>query len=125
VTPLQEQFEILRAEHRDATLTTVAGGASLITVPGIHLPGGWSKQETTVRFIAPVGYPFSRPDCFWADHDLRVGGTGIPQNAAPNNPCPDGQMYLWFSWHVGQWNPNSDSLLTYIRVIRRRLDEAK
>ena len=125
MTPLQEQFEILRAEHPDATLTTVPGGASLISAPGIHLPPGWSKQQTTVRFIAPVGYPFSRPDCFWADPDLRVGSGGIPQNSAPNNPCPDGQMYLWFSWHVGQWNPNSDSLLTYIRVIRRRLDEAK
>jgi Prokaryotic E2 family E len=125
VTPIQEQLEILRTEFPKATLATLPGGASLISVPGIALPTGWSKAETTVRFAAPVGYPFSPPDCFWADSDLRLVNNALPQNSAPNNPCPDGSQLLWFSWHVGQWNPNSDSLLTYLRVIRRRLDEAK
>jgi hypothetical protein len=98
---------------------------SLISIPAVALPAGWSKTQTTVRFATPVGYPFSPPDCFWADSDLRLANGGTPQSSAANNQCPDGSTHLWFSWHVGQWNPNADSLLTYLRVIRRRLDEAK
>lgn len=124
MTPLQEQFEILRAEHPGADLNPVPGGASIISIPALPLPEGWSKPVTEVKFVAPVGYPFSPPDCFWADADLRAGGGAMPQNSA-SNPCPDGSPLLWFSWHVGQWNPNSDSLLTFLRVIQRRFDEVK
>ena len=125
MTLLEEQFEILRKEYPNATLTGLPGGAWLVFVHGIILPAGWSKGDTAVRFAAPVGYPFSPPDCFWADADLRLVGGAMPQNSGANNPCPDGSSQLWLSWHVQQWNPNSDSLATYLRVIRRRLDEAK
>jgi hypothetical protein len=124
VTPLQEQFEILKAEFPDAELKPLQGGAFIISIPAIPLPAGWSKTATLVKFVTPVGYPFSPPDCFWTDADLKIGPGTMPQ-ASANNPCPDGSTQLWFSWHVGQWNPNSDSLLTYVRVIKRRLDEVR
>jgi hypothetical protein len=74
-----------------------------------------------IKFIAPVGYPLSRPDCFWADVDLRLTSGSMPQNSA-NNPIPHRvENHLWFSWHLASWNPNSDNLLTYLNVIKRRL----
>jgi hypothetical protein len=67
----------------------------------------------------------SKLDCFWTDPDLRVGAGGVPQNSG-QNPIPEvGTPQLWFSWHTQSWNPNVDSLLTYFRVIERRLAEVR
>jgi len=45
-----------------------------------------------------------------------TGANQIPHVAGPN---------LWFSWHVASWNPNSDGLLTYLYVIKRRLHDPR
>ena len=100
-------------------------GSVLITVPDIPLQGGWSKNSTSVRFFAPVGYPHAQPDCFWADSDLRLVSGAMPQ-ATNISPIPgDGSASLWFSWHVSRWSPNRDSLLTYLKVIQNRLRECR
>jgi hypothetical protein len=120
MTPIEQQFEVLGTVEPGATLQKLPDGSYLVTVP-LPLPEGWSKTTTQVRFIAPVGYPLSRPDCFWADNDLRLKNGQTPKNTS-GNPIPHvGGGYLWFSWHVSSWNPNSDNLLTYLYVIKRRL----
>jgi hypothetical protein len=64
-------------------------------------------------------------DCFWTDADLRLASGANPMNTG-GNPIPHiGVPHLWFSWHVGTWNPNNDSLLTYFYVIRRRLSDPR
>jgi len=124
MTPLQEQFKILQEQYPGAQLTSLPDGSHLIEVPDFKLPPGWSKPQVTVKFLAPVGYPFGRPDCFWADSDLKLANGNPPQRTGPN-PIPNvGGAHLWFSWHVGAWNPNSDNLVTYLYVIKRRLNEA-
>jgi len=121
VTPLQEQYEILKTDYPEAVIQVLPSGAALIFIPKLPLPAGWSKPITEIRFVAPVGYPFAKPDCFWTDADLRLQGGGIPQNVG-NNAIPEvSGSYLWFSWHVAQWNPNKDNLTTYMRVIENRL----
>lgn len=112
-------IEKLKEVYPSAAITQVSGG-SLISIPGFSLPAGWSKEITEIRFLAPAGYPFAQPDCFWADSDLRLANGNLPQ-ASNLQFAPDGRPQVWFSWHVTQWNPNSDSLLTYIRVIKNRL----
>lgn len=126
MTPLQEQFEILKAEFLQANLRLLPSGAALIVIPDFPLPPGWSDETTTVRFLAPVGYPFAKPDCFWTDSHIRVvNQTQLPQNTG-NNPIPEvGETNLWFSWHVAQWNPNRDNLSTYIRVIQARFKDPR
>ena len=125
MTPLEQQFEVLRGYFPSACLEKLPGGPHLIVVPGIELPSGWSKLEVTIKFLAPVGYPLARPDCFWTDHDLRLANGGLPQNSGPN-PLPQiGGPHLWFSWHLGSWDPNSDNLLTYVYVIERRFGNAR
>jgi len=125
MTPVQEQFAILQGYESGATLQQLPDGSHLITVPNVRLPTGWSKQATGVKFLAPVGYPFSKPDCFWADQDLRLANGTPPINTGVN-PLPHvGPGHLWFSWHVTVWNPNFDNLLTYWYVIKRRLSDPR
>src|SRR5712672_4248726 len=120
MTPVEEQFEILRGYENSAILQKLPDGSHLITIGGVRLPTGWSKPSTEIKFLAPVGYPFSTPDCFWSEPDLRLGNGSPPMNTG-SNPIPHvGSSNLWFSWHLKSWNPNSDSLLTFWYVIRRR-----
>lgn len=125
MTPVEEQFEILKGYENGAQLRRLPDGSHLITVTGLKLRNGWSKQEVEVRFLAPVGYPFSKPDCFWTDADLRLANGNPPMNTGSNAIPHVGPGGLWFSWHVAAWNPNSDSLLTYWYVIKRRLSDPR
>jgi len=120
LTPLQQQFAILNGAFPEARLRELPSGAAIIEIPNYQLPAGWSQSIITLRFLAPVGYPFGKPDCFWADPGLRLAGGGMP-NASGMQAIPETpEQLLWFSWHVTQWNPNRDSLMTYERVIRDR-----
>lgn len=119
MTIFEEQFAVLQEQYPGSTHCPGEGGVTVVTVPNVTLPAGWSKPVVTVKFAAPVGYPLSQPDCFWADRDLLLASGAMPQ-ASNHTNSPDGQSLLWFSWHVGKWSPNSDSLLTYMKVIERR-----
>jgi hypothetical protein len=125
MTPTQQQFEVLRGTAAQASIQGLPDGSHLIVVPAYELPDGWSKPRVDVKFIAPVGYPLARPDCFWADVDLRLKNGNPPMNTG-NTPLPYATgPHLWFSWHVATWNPNNDSLLTYLYVIKRRLHDPR
>jgi hypothetical protein len=125
MTPTQQQFEVLRGTAAQASIQGLPDGSQLIIVPAYELPDGWSKPSVDVKFIAPVGYPLARPDCFWTDADLRLKTGGVPMNTGAT-PLPFSPgTHLWFSWHVAAWNPNNDSLLTYLYVIKRRLHDPR
>jgi hypothetical protein len=125
MTPTQQQFEVLRVSAPQASMQALPDGSHLVVVPAYELPEGWSKTSVDVKFIAPVGYPLARPDCFWTDPDLRLKTGNQPMNTG-NNALPySPAAHLWFSWHVGSWNPNNDSLLTYLYVIKRRLHDPR
>ena len=125
MTPLEQQFEVLRSDRIGTSLQKLPDGSHLVIVPDVMLPTGWSKSTVVVKFVAPVGYPLARPDCFWTDCDLRLSNGNVPQNTG-QNPIPHiGAGHLWFSWHVSSWNPNFDSLLTYLNVIKRRLQNPR
>jgi hypothetical protein len=123
VTPLEQQFEILRTYYPSASFVRLPDGSTVVTLPEFRLPSGWSKSEVVVKFVAPVGYPLAKPDCFWTDTDLRLASNAMPQ-ATRFLLVPDTQeQMLWFSWHAAQWNPNRDGLLTYVKVIESRLKQ--
>jgi hypothetical protein len=125
MTITQEQIQELEQTFHGTSSSQLPDGSVVITVPNVELPAGWNSPTTTVRFVAPVGYPNSKPDCFWTDANLRLASGQIPQNTGPN-PLPNhnGQL-LWFSWHTQRWSPNFDSLLTYFRVVRNRFAELR
>jgi hypothetical protein len=125
MSPVEQQFQILKHSMPDAVIHAPGDGSNVITIPSLQLPVGWNKTHTQIVFIAPVGYPLARPDCFWTDVDLRLANGAVPQNTSAN-PIPNfpGQFW-WFSWHLASWNPNNDNLLTYLNVIKRRLSDPK
>lgn len=119
------QLDRLRAQFPGADAEPRPDGTTLVKVPALPLPPGWDRETVTVWFLAPVGYPSARPDCFFAEGSLRLSSGALPASAniqpvpGTNDPC------VWFSWHVSAWNPVSDTLLTYVRVIADRLGRAQ
>jgi len=137
MTPFEKQLEDLKSLHDadQATVEGLANGGKLIRVPNFLLPEGWlvpnsPERRVTIVFFAPPGYPGSQPDCFWVDPvGIRLANGGTPQNTNDSNPIPGYNKPpphgTWFSWHVQGWNPNTDSLVTYFKVIRNRLFPAR
>ena len=119
---LQVQFEELKKRFPPSQLTALSDGSALVSVPGAPLPAGqWNRDRTTVYFIAPNGFPVAKPDCFWAEPDLRLVNGALPKNSAVQSPPFGDGPKLWFSWHVDPWNPNRDTLTSYFWVILSRL----
>lgn len=117
----ERHLEALNADGREVETLEAQSGAVVITVRDVDLPQGWNRTHTDIRFVVPAGYPFAAPDCFWADEGLTLDG-GQQPTASNNQPLPEtGANGTWFSWHVASWNPNSDNLLTFFRLIRQRL----
>jgi hypothetical protein len=119
-------FEQLKTRYPAATRVPLPSGAALVAVPEVTLPSGWSAQASSVRFIEPAQYPFACPDCFWADEGLRLANNHNPQNSQVNGIPETSERGLWFSWHVrDQWNPSSDTLLTWMGCILDRFRRAQ
>lgn len=122
---IERQFEELQKRFPAAALSMQGNGTGVVTIPGVALPPGWNAAETDVAFVLPAGYPQAQPDCFWTSPTLRLETGGPAQNtgqqAVPGIP----QDWVWFSWHPATWNANTDTMETYLNVIRRRLSEIK
>lgn len=121
---VDQQLGRLKARFPDASCAERGNLGQLITLPTFSLPNGWNKAATTVQFLVPTGYPFAKPDSFWADGDLRVAvrGNAMPQSTQFNNAgLPEMSSKLWFSWHLQAWDPNRDDLQSWVASIRDRL----
>jgi hypothetical protein len=119
--PLDTQLQRLKERHQDATWEDKGGLGLFVTIPNFILPAGWNKSVVQVKFLVPQGFPYSQPDCFWADGDLRVQGRSeMPQATQNNAMVPEMAGWVWFSWHLAQWNPNRDDLLSWMACIRDR-----
>ena len=122
---LEAQLSELRKHFPDAEVAPLPDGTALVTLPAIPLGAGWNQEQTTAWFLVPVGYPVSRPDCFFADGALRPSGERMPMNTG-FQPLPGtADNKLWFSWHLQAWNPSQDGLLAFARVVRDRLGRAQ
>jgi hypothetical protein len=117
---VEEQLELLHGSFPDASATPLPEGGHIVTVPAVKLLEGWSERETTVRFILLANYPHSAPDCFWAEHKLRLANNSMPRNTNIQVMPGTNENWLWFSWHASRWSPNRDSLSTYVKVIESR-----
>jgi hypothetical protein len=132
---IEKQLEALSAQRAQdgappPTCSALPNGGYLIAVSEVELGAGWNRERATVLFVAPPGYPAAKPDCFWVEPSgLRLAGGGTPQNVNDSNPIPGdvvaGRQTTWFSWHLQTWNPSTDSLLTFFKVITNRLKPAR
>ena len=127
---IEAQIEDLKAACdarglNEPLVTRLPNGGVLIRVPAVPTPG-WNRPSTDVLFVAPPGYPAAQPDCFWVEPTgFRIEGGGTPQASNDSNPIPGdidpSRRTTWFSWHVQSWDPNRDSLKTYLKVVLGRL----
>lgn len=119
---VQIQIDALKQSFPNSDVKELPDGQFLVTVSGVKLPpNDWNKQQAVVSFVVPRGYPMANPDCFYADEDLRLRSGAFPKNSSlQSQPFFSGQR-LWFSWHFASWNPNRDNLLSYVRMIQKRL----
>lgn len=121
----ERQFEDLRNKYDDVQQTRLPSGSILIEVAPVRLPPGWNQESTKVRFLAPVGYPHAAPDCFWADKGLALANNSPPQASNQQQIPETVHVGTWFSWHVQNWKPNKDSLLSFTHAIEHRLRQVK
>ena len=120
---VDQQLHALRERFGEVDVLRLPSGTLMVTVSDVPLPAGWSAPFTTIRFLVPAGYPFAALDCFWADDGLRLASGAVPQNAGSGNQIPETAHHgLWFSWHLtGPWDPNRDTLSSWMNVIADRL----
>lgn len=124
--PIDVQLQRLKERYPDASWREAPGIGHVITLPQFTLPPGWNKQTCQICFIAPQGYPYAKPDCFWTDQDLRLmSPPGMPQNTGNSAGAPDLSGMLWFSWHTDHWNASRDDLLSWVASIRDRLSRLR
>lgn len=120
--PLEAQLQRLAERNPGTTWVDRGANGQLVTFPSFALPDGWNKRSTQLKFLVPQGYPYSRPDSFWTDGDLRVQGQQqMPQNTQINPVIPEVAGMVWFSWHLQQWSPNRDDLFSWVASMRDRL----
>ena len=118
---VEHEMALLQAAHPGVAVHRDPTGQHLIELPNFPLPPGWSKPRATVLFRLPPAYPEARPDCFWADVDLRLAGGAMPTNTGLPPEQLLGRNWLWFSWHVQRWAAGKDDLVKYVGVITQRL----
>jgi hypothetical protein len=125
MTRIEQDIEEMRLKFGDRlTAAPLPSGARLIEVRNYQLVPGWSQERVTILFVAPPAFPAAQPDCFWVEPGaLRLQGGQTPQNTNDSNPIPEvGPRGTWFSWHLQDWDPNRHSLVSFFKVIEKRLN---
>lgn len=114
----------------DPVVDQFPNGGLLIRINDVDIGSGWNHQSVNVLFVAPPGYPNGQPDCFWVEpKGLRLANGATPKASNDSNPIPGdtvpNRQTTWFSWHVQSWNPSTDTLRGYFKVIMDRFAQAQ
>ena len=141
----QKQLEQVCNLYPMAHLNEGINNNVALFIPGVILPKGYTHTICTIITKIPPGYPAAQPDGFWLDivdirlkngniilqteHSTRYKNTimemfyGIDEYAysyaIPG--FPNWTDITWFSWHLQQWNPNKDTLQSWVNAILYRL----
>ncbi len=117
---IESQFEELKLKYKNSLLIHNKDGSKTIVVYDITLPKGWSKNKTSISFDILECYPFCNPKYFSTDLDLRLNSGARPRNTNDILIKFSKKKRLMFLWSVSKWNPNRDTLITYVHVIEQR-----
>jgi hypothetical protein len=118
-----QQLTDIQRRFPEARLDPSPDGQRVLVVPGVPVANGWNVPFVTMRVMVPMGYPHAHPDCFYADPQLTLASGAAPTNSSIQ--AINSGQYRWFSWHLGNWDVNRDSLDQYVRFCERRLKDAK
>jgi len=119
---LVEEVDQLRAQGYQIEVVEAEGWINVL-LRAYPVPVGYSQSSTELLVKLPVSYPNGRPDMFWTDQELVLADGSIPKSADGVESAL-GKSRRRFSWHPQNWNPGTDSLLTYLEFINARLAKA-
>lgn len=118
---LNQQIGVLQrdAEHhgRWCGVSVVESDHRIVIDLQISLPNGWNKKSAKLKLEVPMGYPFAAPKGFFIDKDLRRDFGGLPAGIVAKYSTKD---FYWMQCEPLAWNPNYDTLLTYINLVRQK-----
>ena len=127
---IEDGLERIKTKYPQAHIEFNEPYEPILVVPGVRLGEGWNKTICTILSIIPRGFPAVQPDRFWVDlPDLRLSNGDQPEYT---NTLIDiyghpqwNNCTTWFAWILQGWNPNTDSLYTWLKVMERRLRPAR
>lgn len=79
----------------------------------------WDHDKVDLLVMTHPTYPNVKMDMFWVDPPIALKSGAVAKAVSPENKC--GKNWQRFSWHVNNWNPAHDNLITYLNVVNNRL----
>ncbi|MXX95027.1 MAG: hypothetical protein F4039_05420 [Gammaproteobacteria bacterium] len=114
-----EDVEYLQARFSSKWRKVSEGpGKHGLIIEDFNLPHGYTKPESNLMILVPVGYPGSALDMFYfSPHLKKSDGTGISALADESH---FGQTWQRWSRHYkdSAWQPGVDTLITHIEFIQ-------
>lgn len=121
---LQEEVADLQKVGYQIRLHEV-GNRIYITFDNYPLPkGAYTSDSTTLIVWTGIQYPRCAFDMFWVDSNLLLANGSVP-HAASHIENHLGKQWRRFSIHpynFKAWNPNEDSLTSYLVYVKQRLN---
>jgi hypothetical protein len=125
---IQKELELLRREY--PTLEYNENG-HWIKISGYKLPVGlWNREQTSVLFQIPTGYPGQAPYGFYVETGIRLKKSSAKPTAYEETVSGLGFEGQWgkFSWQQENWFASEDilsgsNLLNFVRSFWDRFME--
>lgn len=117
--PLLEEH--IRTLESDGHKIEVEEGLEIcIVFKEYSIPGNiWDREKVDLLVITHPTYPNAKLDMFWVDPPITLKSGAQAKAVSPEKKC--GRDWQRFSWHVNNWNPAHDNLITYLNVVNDRL----
>lgn len=101
-----------------------------VLIEDFRLPRGWQPRQTAVLLEPPPNYPEAGPDGFHLGARLRRANgrefrsPGHYFRGYKNRHADKGYYWYCLEDPHGHWDPQHDSLMTFVEAIRTYLGEA-
>ena len=116
---LQEHVEELE-KKRKLDIRITAASEIYIVLKNYQIPRSiWNRDRADILVITHPTYPNAKMDMFWVDPPISLKNGSSPGGVSPDSRC--GREWQRFSWHVKDWSPAHDNLITYLDVVDYRL----
>jgi hypothetical protein len=115
--------QFLRERFSEHSVGSEAG-MICITIPAYGLPSGYDRDKSDLLLRLNPGFPDVPPDMWWFAPTVRLAnGTYAP--ATEHHEAHLGRQWQRWSRHLtnGQWRPGTDSLETFMALLRCDLEK--
>jgi E2/UBC family protein E len=127
---IEKELELLRRYYPQAEWHE-SGQNGWIRIPNFSIPRGiWNRDQVTVCFQVPIGFPGTAPYAFYIEGGLRLKGTETkPGSYEEPSATPFEGTWGKLSWqHADTWRATEDlasgsNLTNFVQSFTDRLAE--